>query len=118
MRKLFVSSIVVAAVVVFSYCSSTKKATATAPVVAKTNYQANIMQVVQANCTPCHFPDKGGRKKPLDSYNAISAQIDEVLRRIQLEPTARGFMPDRKAKLADADINAFKQWKADGLQEK
>ena len=124
MRKVIVSIIVVSAVMVFTYCSSTKPATASAPkeepkpVVKKINYQANVMSIIETNCAPCHFPDKGGNKKALNTYTALSAQVDEVLRRIQLQPTERGFMPNRKPKLSDADINTIKQWKADGLTEK
>lgn len=116
MKKIVLSMLVLGAVMVFTYCSSSRK---TAAASAKVNYQANIMPVVQANCAPCHFPDKGGRKKPLDNYASVSSQIDDILRRIQLAPGTRGFMPDRKPnKLTDAEINAFVQWKADGLIEK
>jgi mono/diheme cytochrome c family protein len=118
MKKISAVLLLAAAALVFTYCSSSKKAAAPAAV-TKVNYQANVMSIVQANCTPCHFPDKGGRKKPLDTYAAVSSQIDEILRRIQLEPNQRGFMPDRKPnKLSEADIKAFVQWKADGLVEK
>jgi len=124
MRKIYVSFFMVAAIVVFSYCSSSKKTAGSAPAVAaapvppKVNYQANVMSIIQANCAPCHFPDKGGNKKALDTYTAVTANVDDILRRIQLQPTERGFMPNRKPKLSDADINAIKQWKADGLTEK
>jgi cytochrome c553 len=119
MRKIYVSLFMVAAIVVFSYCSSSKKtaAVAAAPAKPKVNYQANVMSIIQANCAPCHFPDKGN-KKPLDTYTAVSANVDDILRRIQLAPTERGFMPNRKPKLSDADINTIKEWKADGLTEK
>ena len=113
MKKTVLLSAVVVAVLVFSYCSSAKKATAVAPKL--TSYEANVAPIVMANCTPCHFPDKGGNKKPLDSYNSVSNQIDDVLRRIQLNPTDRGFMPNKHPKLADSTIAVFKQWKADGL---
>jgi len=116
MKKISVILFVVSAVVVFSYCSSTKNAASAPKVPAKINFQANVMAIIQANCAPCHIPDKGGRKKALDTYASASANIDDILRRIQLEPNARGFMPDKKpAKLSEADINTFKQWKADGL---
>jgi cytochrome c553 len=131
MKKILVTMFVVGAVTLFTYCSSTKTATSSAdaaktttatvtkPVVKKTNYQDNVMSIIEANCAPCHFPSKGGNKKALDSYTAVSGQVDEILRRIQLAPTERGFMPNRKPnKLSDADINAIKQWKADGLTEK
>jgi mono/diheme cytochrome c family protein len=118
MKKITVVVMLAVAALTLTYCSSTKKAAAPAPV-SKVNYQANIMSIVQANCAPCHFPDKGGRKKPLDTYAAVSSQIDDILRRVQMEPGQRGFMPDRKPnKIAEADIKAFQQWKADGLVEK
>ncbi|MEO8173339.1 MAG: cytochrome c [Sediminibacterium sp.] len=120
MKKILVTFLAVGAVTLFTYCSSTKNSTSseTKPVVKKISYQENVMTVIAANCAPCHFPDKGGNKKPLNTYTAVSANIDDILRRIQLAPTERGFMPNKKAKLADADINTIKQWKADGLMEK
>jgi hypothetical protein len=124
MKKIYVTLFVVGDITVFTYCSSTKNTTASAPktetkpVVKKISYQDNVMGILQANCAPCHFPDKGGNKKPLDSYTAVSSTADEILRRIQLAPTDRGFMPNRKPKLSDSTINVIKQWKADGLTEK
>ena len=120
MRKIYVSMFLMAAIVAFSYCTSSRKAMATAPspVAAKVNYEANVMSIIQANCAPCHFPDKGGNKKPLNSYASVLANSDEVLRRIQLNTTDRGFMPFRKPKISDTAINTIKQWKADGFTEK
>ncbi|TAJ49263.1 MAG: hypothetical protein EPO58_14485 [Chitinophagaceae bacterium] len=118
MKKLSVGLLLLAAVTVFTYCGSSKQASTSAKTKPVIHYQANIMAIVQANCTPCHFPEKGGRKKPLDTYAAVSSQIDEVIRRIQLMPGQKGFMPDRKPKLADSTILSIMQWKADGLLEK
>ena len=115
MKKISVIFLVVGTVLVFSYCSSGKNVTMAVP---KVTYQANITALLQANCTPCHFPDKGGRKKPLNTYASASGQIIEILRRIQLNPTDRGFMPDKHAKLSDSTIAVFKQWQTDGLLEK
>lgn len=125
MKKLYVTLLVVGSAIAFTYCSSTKNTTASAPVkaapvpvVKKITYTDNVAGIISTNCAPCHFPDKGGNKKALDSYTAASGQVDEILRRIQLAPTERGFMPRQHAKLSDADINTIKQWKADGLTEK
>ena len=116
MKKISVLLLVVAAVTVFTYCSSSKKAV---KVIPKTTYEANVAPIIAATCAPCHFPDKGGRKKPLDSYKSVTAQLDEVLRRIQLNPTDRGFMPDRKPnRMADSSIAVIKKWQADGLLER
>jgi uncharacterized membrane protein len=122
MRKIYVSLFVVCAAIAFTYCSSTKNATAakteSKPVPKKTNYQDNVTAILQTNCTPCHFPDKGGNKKALDTYTGASTQVDEVLRRIQLQPNERGFMPRQHPRLLDSSINVIKAWKAEGLLEK
>ena len=115
MRKVSVLLLVVIAVSVFTYCSSSKK---NAKAVAKVTYEANVAPILVANCAPCHFPDKGGRKKPLDSYKSVTAQLDDVLRRIQLNQGERGMMPDRKARMADSTIAKIKQWQTDGLLER
>lgn len=117
MRKIYVSLFVITSVAVFSYCSSSKKAASSKTVVMKTTY-ADVAPILMANCTPCHFPDKGGRKKALDTYTASSTEINDILRRIQLAPGTRGFMPDRHAKLSDSTIAVIKKWQADGLTEK
>lgn len=115
MKKISVLLFVTAAVSVFTYCSSSKKA---AKEVVKTTFEANVGPLLVANCSPCHFPDKGGRKKPLDTYKSVTAQLDDVLRRVQLNKTDRGFMPDRREKLSDSAIGVIKKWQADGLLER
>ena len=49
---------------------------------------------------------------------AVKKDIDDIIRRIDLQPTDRGFMPLRGKKLSDSTINAIKQWNTDGLLEK
>jgi cytochrome c553 len=115
MKKLLVFSALAALACTLTYCNASKKATAKKP---KMNYEADVKAVIEANCSPCHIPAKGGRKQPLDSYAALTKNIDDILRRVQLNPTDRGFMPDRRAKLSDSTINILKQWKADGMLEK
>jgi len=99
---------------ILSQCHSSKKAMKSVP---KLTYTGNLMAVIEANCSPCHIPPKGN-KKPYDNYANVSKDIDEMLRRIQLNPTDRGFMPFKKGKLSDSTIAIFKQWKADGMLEK
>ncbi|HVZ26511.1 MAG TPA: hypothetical protein VG842_10670 [Sediminibacterium sp.] len=121
MKKIVVGLSLLTATLLFSYCSSSKKAAASSAGTqgkATTTYAANVASILETNCAPCHFPDKGGNKKALDSYAAASSNIDDILRRVQLNPGDRGFMPMRHAKLADATIATLKQWKADGLAEK
>ena len=105
---------IVSAVIIFSYCNTAKKAAVTPP---KLTYTNNIQSLVTTNCSPCHIPDKGGKVKPLNTYAAASSSIDDILRRIQLNPGEKGFMPFKHPKLSDSTINVFKQWKSDGLPE-
>ncbi len=115
MKKIFVLSALIATAVVFYNCHGSKKATSSAP---KLTYDGNLLAVVQTNCTPCHIAGKGN-KKPYDNYANVKTDIDEMIRRIGLNPTDKGFMPFKKtAKLPDETIAVFKKWRADGLLEK
>lgn len=114
MRKFIISTLLFFAVLFFSYCSSSRKAVKAAPL----TYEANVMAVISEKCTPCHIPEKGGNKKPLANYEALRENIDEIIRRIELNPGEKGFMPFKHDKLSDSAIAVFKQWKIDGLREK
>lgn len=117
MKKVSLLTLIITGVFVLSNCNPAKRATASAP--AKLTYEANLMPVLANNCSPCHIPAKGGKKKPYDNYASVKTDIDEIIRRIELNPTDKGFMPFKKtAKLSDSTIVVFKQWKADGLLEK
>jgi hypothetical protein len=106
----------IATTVLLYNCSGSKKATASAP--PPSTYETQLKTVIQGNCTPCHIPAKGGNKKPYDNFANVKSDIDEILRRIQLNPGEKGFMPFKKAKLSDSTIAVFKKWKEDGLMEK
>lgn len=119
MKRVFTLLTICSTVVVLSNCGPSKKAVAEAPAPAKLNYTNNLQAVLADKCAPCHIPAKGGNKKPYDNYANVKTDIDEIIRRIELEPGVRGFMPFKKtAKLSDSTINLFKQWRADGLLEK
>lgn len=117
MKKLFVLLLLLAPFVL-QFCSSSKKnaATATAKVSAIT-YTANVNPLIQASCSPCHIPAKGGRTKALDTYTAVKTNIDDIISRVSKNPDERGFMPMRHPKLSDSAINVLVQWKKDGLLE-
>lgn len=102
----------IAVIIIFSYCSGTKKATQAAPPVT---YDANVQQLVTEKCSPCHMPAKGGKKLPLDTYDAVKGNFDEILRRIQLNPGDHGFMPFKNPKLSDSAIQVFKSWQTEGF---
>ena len=115
MKKLFLVLGIVPLVLILANCSSSKKTTAKAA--APTTYQNNISTLVMSNCSPCHVPSKGGNKKPYDNYTNASADIDEIIRRIELHPGDKGFMPFKRARLSDSTIAVFKAWKAEGTPQ-
>ncbi len=113
MKTILFVLVIVSSLVFFANCRSTKEiATATPPAV---NYQANVEQLLVANCSPCHFPAKGGNKLALDNADSAQANIDNIIARIEKHPGDKGFMPFKRARLSDSTINVFKQWKAHGL---
>jgi hypothetical protein len=117
MKRYYVLLLLTATAVIFSYCSSSKKASKKAP--PKMVFENSLQTLIVGNCSPCHIPQKGGQKKAYDNYANVKSDIDEMIRRIELSPTEKGFMPFRKTeKLSDSTIAVFKQWKADGLLEK
>lgn len=99
-------------------CNPSKKVVEAPPPPPKLTYATNLSTVIMNNCVPCHIPAKGGRKKAYDNYTAVKTDIDEMIRRIDLNPTDKGFMPFKSTtKLPDSTIAVFKQWKADGMLE-
>ena len=114
MKKIYVFAGMAILAMGLTYCSSSKKAAA-AP---KTTYTANVSTVIAGSCAPCHIPSKGGNKKPYDNYANVKADIDSIIRRIELNPTDRGFMPFKKTEKLPAEVIAvFKKFKEDGALE-
>ncbi len=116
MKKFYVSSLMVMMALFLSYCHSAKKVAAAAP--AAVTFETGIQPIILSSCAPCHVPSKGGNKEPLDSYANAKKDIDDIIRRIGMNPEDRGFMPMRHPKLSDSTITVFKKWKESGLAEK
>ena len=114
MKKFYVSSLIVMMAMFLSYCHTAKKAAAAAPV----TFETGIQPIIMSSCAPCHVPSKGGNKEALDNYANAKKDIDDIIRRVQLNPEERGFMPMRHPKLSDSTITVFKKWKDGGLTEK
>lgn len=114
MKKWVFLTVLAVSALLLSNCSGTRKLSA-----SRVTYEKNIMAVVQTECTPCHLPEKGGKKKPYDNYTSLKTDIDEIIRRIELSPGDKGFMPMRRmTRLSDSTINLFRKWRTDGLPEK
>ena len=122
MKKIYVFAGVAVLALSLTYCSSSKKAAKAeakaAAAAPKTTYTANVSAVIAGNCAPCHIPSKGGNKKPYDNYANVKADIDNIIHRIELNPTDKGFMPFKKTEKLPADVIAvFKKFKEDGALE-
>ena len=113
MKKVLIPVMFLATVVIFEFCSSSKKAQASVP---KISYASNVQSIVSTSCSPCHI-GANARLKRLDSYDAVKANIDDIIHRIQLNPTDKGFMPARHPKLSDSTIQVFVKWKNDGMMQ-
>ena len=115
MKKIYVFTGLAILALGLSYCTSSKKAAAAVP---KATYATTLTPIISEKCAPCHIPSKGGNKKAYDNYANVKADIDDIIRRIELNPTDKGFMPFKKTeKLPAAEIEAFKKFKADGALE-
>jgi hypothetical protein len=112
MKKIYVLLLLMTPVVL-QFCSSSKNAATKVP---KITYTANVKPIMEAHCTPCHFPPKGN-KTPYDTYVRVKVDIDQIVDRVSRNPTDKGFMPIRHPKLSDSTINVLVQWKKDGLLE-
>lgn len=117
MKQLITIGIVLSSVVVFS---CTKKASpgkteaAKAPAVT---YAGNVKALVQSKCTPCHIPADGGRKAALDNYDAVKNAIADIILRVELAPTERGYMPFKRPALSKEEIALLKSWKDAGTPQ-
>jgi nitrate/TMAO reductase-like tetraheme cytochrome c subunit len=113
MKKLLLIAFLLTGIF-FQYCSSSKKAHKTStPAITYTNH---VQSIIATSCSPCHIPP-GGNKKALNSYTAAKDNIDDIISRIEKNPTDRGFMPFKHPKLPDSTIQVFVQWKNAGMPE-
>jgi hypothetical protein len=87
-----------------------------APPVVVVSYERDVAPIMIDRCTPCHFPD-GGKKKFLDTYAAVSANIDDIISRVEMHPDSSKFMPfkSKKAPLNDSLVQVIKVWKESGM---
>ena len=119
MKKIYMFAGMAILTIGLTYCSSSKKATkqAAAAAAAKTTYTSTVAPIISTACSPCHIAGKGN-KKPYDNYANVKADIDSILRRIELSPGEKGFMPFRRPfKLGADTIAIFKKFKDDGALE-
>jgi len=83
-----------------------------------TTYTNDIVPLMQAKCTPCHLPSKGGRKADFENYEGAKKYGADMLARVMLNPGDRGFMPFKHDKLPAEEIAIIKNWVDGGMLEK
>ena len=81
------------------------------------SYTTNVLSIMQTKCTPCHIPSAGGKKKALDNYTIVKENLDDIIRRVELAPHERGFMPAKKPALPAEEIALLKKWRDEGSAE-
>src|SRR5215210_2423593 len=101
MKKLLACSLLIAGSLL-QFCSPTKRAQK-APA---TTFEANVLPLLTTHCSPCHIPPNGKRDQ-LNTYTTAKAHADDMIRRIQLNPSDKGFMPFKHPKLPDSTIQVF-----------
>jgi len=112
-------SFVLIIIVITVFAACTKKASpAQTNKVIPTTYVIDILPLVNAKCTPCHLPSKGGNKGDFENYASAKKYGAEMLDRVMIAPGQRGFMPFKHDKLADTEITLIKKWIDQGLLEK
>lgn len=81
-------------------------------------YQQNIRPIFEAHCLSCHG-NRESKKRQLHTYETVKEKIDDILYRVQLEPSNRKFMPYkmRQAPLTRVQIAVLQAWKDGGMVE-
>ena len=108
-------------VLIFAACAKKTTPTQTAaepPKTKATSFVTDVQPLIQAKCSPCHLPSKGGFKTNFENYAAAQKYAAQMVSRIELNPGEKGFMPFKNPKLTEAEINVFKKWVSDGAVEK
>lgn len=113
MRKLVIASFF-ASILVITACSHKSSAAK----VVLTNYTTDVQPLIQAKCSPCHLPSKGGFKANFENYEGAKKYGEDMVKRVILNPGDRGFMPFKHEKLPAQEIEIIKKWVSDGLLEK
>ncbi len=115
MKKLTTLLLCFFGILIFQNCSSSKKVNKSVVLVS---YEKDLLPIMQASCTPCHFPPDG-RKEPLNNYDAVKSHLPDIITRIKLPQTDNRFMPfkSKKPALSDSLINVFVQWQNQNMPQ-
>jgi hypothetical protein len=112
--KIFSFFLTLVIVIAFAACSQKNNPAK----VKSVTYSGDILPLLQAKCTPCHLPSKGGNKVNFENYEVAKKYGAELLTRVTKAPTDRGFMPKMNPKLSEDEIAVIRKWNEQGLLEK
>ena len=81
-------------------------------------YQQHIRPIFEVHCLSCHG-NRESKKRQLHTYETVKEKMEDILYRVQLEPSNRKFMPYkmRQAPLTRAQIAVLQAWKDGGMVE-
>ena len=107
MKKTLIVILALVSLVAFQYCSSSKKAAKTPPV----SFETEVLPIMQASCTPCHFPPDG-KKVPLNNADSLKVHIASVIARVKLPKEDPKYMPfkSKKPALTEPQIALLELW--------
>ncbi len=113
MKKLSICIIIILVSVIACTKKMSPSNTAVKPD-ASAFFVSTVKPIIEAKCTPCHVPDKGGSEDDFSSLENSAKHIDEMLVRVQLNPKDPKFMPFKMKNdpLTPAEIASLKEWKA------
>lgn len=99
-----------------SQCGALKNSSTSAAADATVSYARDLAPLMQKNCAPCHFPDKG-KADMLNDYDKVRRHIKGILYRVQLDPSKADYMPfkQKKAGWTADEIALFQLWQAEGF---
>jgi len=114
MKKTVLVMLCICSLALLQNCGSSKKASKST--VTAVSFDKDVLPIMQARCTPCHFPPDG-RKKPLNTYDAVKDNINDIVTRIQLPQSNDKFMPwkSKKPALSDSMINVLMEWQRQNM---
>lgn len=103
-------------ILLFQFCTSSRKTSTGNSDNPSVTYVRDVQPLMVSHCSPCHFPPKGF-KEALNEFEPVRNNIDEIIRRVSLQPGDKGFMPFKHEKLSDSSIKLFVMWKEQGLKK-
>ena len=112
-KAILLSCICLSFVLIIFSCSRKSSAAATTSKKMAADvamYETSVKPLIAAKCAPCHFPSEGGKKRALDTYDSVKVVAADIVRRVELNPGEKGFMPFKKPKLSAEEIAVFKKW--------